>query len=82
VAPRRLSFTGRSFAWLATLEPDGGHASVSIDGRAVASRRLEAEEIVPAWAVSVASWPSAKRHKVTIRVVTGRVTVRELIVLE
>lgn len=70
--PGSASFTvwARSVAWVSTLGPDCGIASVWVDGHRVAIVDLYSAAVVPAKIVWRGTWSSARTHVIKI-VVTG-----------
>ena len=67
-----LAFTGRAFAWVASVGPDRGVARVIVDGRTVATVDLHSTSRQSRVVVWSRSWTSAGRHTVIIRVLGTR----------
>ena len=67
-ATASMTFTGRSFAWLARRGPDRGRARIFVNGSAVATVDLRATNDQPQRLVWSRTWSTAKPRTITIRV--------------
>jgi hypothetical protein len=67
-ATASLTFTGRSFAWVARTGPDRGKAGIYVNGTRVATVDLYSATYRSQRVVWVRSWTTSVSRKVTIRV--------------
>ena len=76
---------GRSVAWITRTAPNGGTATVTVDGDVVATLDLARRESTDRRIATVVRWPEAGDHTITVTVDhghAGRVTLDAFLVLE
>jgi hypothetical protein len=76
-----MAFTGRAVAWVAPTAPGEGRAVVLIDGVEAARVDLRSSAYRSRRIVFASDALAPGRHRITIRVLAGRVEVDALLVL-